>query len=81
MSKAVVNSKYKQLLSQIGTLLEEGRRQSFKAVDNIFVKTYWNIGLRIIEHEQKGLALAEYEKALIKRLAMRLKCITGVSPV
>lgn len=64
---------YKQLLNDIGVLLTEGRRQVFRAVDNILVKTYWQIGKRIVEHEQAGAPKAEYGSRLLADLSRDLK--------
>ena len=41
------------------------------------VETYWNVGKRIVEEEQKGGRRAEYGKRLIQTLAERLKSETA----
>jgi predicted nuclease of restriction endonuclease-like (RecB) superfamily len=63
---------YNTLLSDIGTLLTEGRKKSFRQVNTILVETYWNIGRRIVEHEQQGSEKAEYGSRLLKDLARDL---------
>jgi hypothetical protein len=45
---------YKNLIQDIGVILDEGRKQAYKTVNNILVKTYWEIGKSIVEFEQKG---------------------------
>jgi len=72
MSK-IINSRYNTLLNEIRILLSEGRKKAFRAVDNILVKTYWNIGRRIVEHEQQGEEKAEYGSRLLKDLSRDLK--------
>jgi predicted nuclease of restriction endonuclease-like (RecB) superfamily len=73
----IQNSKYSSLLQTIGKLLENGRKQAFRAVDNILVKTYWEIGRRIVEHEQEGAEKAEYGSQLLKDLSRDLKLQYG----
>ena len=68
----ITNIQYNTLLKEIGLLLSEGRKQAFRAVDNILIKTYWNIGRRIVEHEQQGEEKAEYGSRLLKDLSRDL---------
>ena len=72
MSK-LSKSHYKRLVQDIGALLADGRRQAFRAVDNILVQTYWQIGRRIVEHEQAGEEKAEYGSRLLADLSKDLK--------
>ncbi len=57
--------KYSSLITGIGILLEQGRRQAYQSVNSILVKTYWEIGKRIVEFEQQGKKRAEYGSALL----------------
>ena len=50
----VEQSKYTELIKQIGGLLEKGREQVAKSVNTILVQTYWLIGRHIVEFEQGG---------------------------
>jgi len=43
-----------ELISGIIKLLEEARRYSAKTVNSIMTATYWEIGRRIVDNEQKG---------------------------
>ncbi len=45
---------YDQLLSGIQRLLEEARHQAARSVNAILTATYWEIGRRIVVHEQGG---------------------------
>jgi len=65
--------KYLNLINDIGNLLEKGRRQAFRAVDNILVKTYWEIGRQIVEYEQKGRIKADYGSSLLSKLSKDLR--------
>ncbi|MFH1564716.1 MAG: PDDEXK nuclease domain-containing protein [bacterium] len=73
MKKLSTQNKYKSLINNIGEILEEGRKQTFVAVNNILVKTYWEIGRSIVEYEQAGNEKAEYGSKLLNKLAKDLK--------
>ena len=68
----LVDTAYGALLSQIVSLLDAARRTSGKAVNHIITSTYWEIGRRIVEHEQKGSPRAEYGEQLMGQLARDL---------
>ena len=59
-------------INDIKKIVEEGRRAAYGAVNAIMVETYWHIGQRIVEEEQKGQQRAEYGKQLIKQLSEAL---------
>lgn len=63
---------YRGLITEIGILLEQGRKQAYYAVNNILVKTYWEIGKKIVEYEQKGKERAEYGTALLENISKDL---------
>ncbi|HII15752.1 MAG TPA: DUF1016 domain-containing protein, partial [Nanoarchaeota archaeon] len=60
---------YNRLVSEIGQLLEEGRKHAFLALNSIIADTYWNIGKRIVTFEQQGKKRAEYGAALLETLS------------
>jgi predicted nuclease of restriction endonuclease-like (RecB) superfamily len=60
------------LLRQIRELILAGRQTVALSVDTIQVFTYFEIGRRIIEHEQQGEKRAEYGKAILKELSVTL---------
>ncbi len=66
------NTNYNKLVSDIGTLLNNGRKQMAIAVNTSMVQTYWSIGKHIVEFEQKGNERAEYGSNLINRLSRDL---------
>jgi predicted nuclease of restriction endonuclease-like (RecB) superfamily len=66
------NTNYNKLVSDIGTLLNKGRKQMAIAVNTSMVQTYWSIGKHIVEFEQKGNERAEYGSNLINRLSRDL---------
>lgn len=66
---ATDNQGYGQLVSDIGTLLSDARKQLAVAVNNVLVETYWHIGKHIVEYEQNGNERAEYGSGLLNRLS------------
>lgn len=63
---------YDVVLSQVVDLLEKARRSAARSVNTIMTATYWEIGRRIVEYEQKGSDRAEYGKKGIQRLSSDL---------
>jgi predicted nuclease of restriction endonuclease-like (RecB) superfamily len=63
---------YANLLGHIIGLLHDARTTAGRVVNTIMTVTYWEVGRRIVEHEQKGEARAEYGAMLLKRLAADL---------
>lgn len=53
-------------------MLEAARRASARAVNALMTATYWEIGRRIVEHEQGGARRAGYGQALLERLSTDL---------
>ena len=72
-----VEPSYAGLLTGVVELLEQARRTSARSVNAIMTATYWEIGRRIVEHEQQGKSRAGYGEALIERLAFDLTAKFG----
>ncbi|MBI2412890.1 MAG: DUF1016 domain-containing protein [Deltaproteobacteria bacterium] len=62
-------SGYNTVLSGVAELLESARRASTRATNAVMTATYWEIGRRIVEYEQKGRIKADYGEQLIERLS------------
>lgn len=60
------------LYEEICQILQQGRHRAYSAVNHAMVESYWLIGQRIVEYEQKGAERAQYGKYLLKDLAQRL---------
>ncbi|MBA3046734.1 DUF1016 family protein [Patescibacteria group bacterium] len=60
---------YFNLIDNIGSLLEQARKDVYYAVNKILVQTYWEIGKKIVEFEQSGKERAEYGSGLLDRLS------------
>lgn len=61
-----------ELYQQIHGILQAARQQSYRAVNTAMVEAYWQIGRRIVEHEQGGEARAAYGQGVLAALAARL---------
>ena len=60
------------LIKDIKSIIEESKKIVVKNVNIIMLHTYWRIGKRIVEEEQKGNERAEYGSALLKELSKEL---------
>jgi predicted nuclease of restriction endonuclease-like (RecB) superfamily len=66
----IVSTKfYRPLLAGIAKVLNEARRQAARSANAILTVTYWEIGRRIVEFEQRGKTRAKYGIALLEHLS------------
>ena len=63
---------YDSIVSELSDLIESARRVSARSVNAVLTATYWEIGRRIVESEQRGRKRAGYGEALLERLAADL---------
>ena len=63
---------YDSVFSGVVEMLDAARRASVRVVNTLMTETYWEIGRRIVEHEQAGEKRAEYGEELVRRLAADL---------
>jgi hypothetical protein len=63
---------YEGLLADVVDVIADARRAAARVVNATMTTTYWFIGRRIIEEEQRGSARADYGEQLVKRLALDL---------
>lgn len=68
---------YHTVLAHIADLLEVARRSAVRSVNAVMTATYWQIGRRIVEEEQRGRQRADYGEQLITRLAADLTARYG----
>jgi YhcG PDDEXK nuclease domain/DUF1016 N-terminal domain len=67
------NSEYKSVLDGIIALLEQSRRLSARSVNSIMTATYWEIGRRIVEIDQRGETRKDYYgEKIVNKLAVDL---------
>ncbi len=69
---ASASKEYSRLVAEISGLLEQARRGAARSVNAILTATYWEIGRRIVEHEQGGMPRAGYAEELINLLSVDL---------
>ena len=68
----LVNNLHADVYANIKILMENARTDVAKQVNNILVKTYWEIGRIIVEDEQGHSDRAGYGKTLLKDLSKML---------
>lgn len=61
---------YGSVLRELAGLVEGARHASARAVNALMTATYWEIGRRIVEHEQRGRHRAGYGEELMERLSV-----------
>lgn len=72
MSEKLKNEGYNNLVEELQGIINNGQGQAYKAVDNIKVQTYWQIGERVVREEMKNKDRADYGRYLINNLAVDL---------
>lgn len=72
IQNAELSVTYNNLLQDIRSILEKGLTKAYKAVDNIKVQTYWQVGERIVRDEIK-YQRADYGQQVVKQLAIDLE--------
>ena len=59
-------------LNDVRSIVENGLKKAYQNANAIIVFTYWQVGKRIVEEEQRGEKRAEYGSGLIETLAKAL---------
>jgi len=72
-----LHSQYSRLLADISGLLEQARRTAARTLNAVLTSAYWQIGRRIVEHEQHGRRRARYGGQLVERLSQDLTAKHG----
>jgi hypothetical protein len=67
------SGKYAGLIGGIAQLLETARHNAARTVNALMTATYWEIGRRIVEFEQRGAKRAEYGEELLGKLSTDLR--------
>ena len=70
--RRAADPRYPALIKDLSGLLETARRSSARAVNALMTATYWEIGRRIVEFEQRGAKRAEYGAELLEKLSADL---------
>ena len=66
------DTSYSKALLDIKNLVQEVRYASARSVNAIMTATYWEIGRKIVEVEQKGQKRADYGKKIIQKMSKDL---------
>lgn len=61
------------LVADLRTIIEQGRRQAYISINESMIRTYWNVGRRIVEEEQHGEARAGYGEFIVRSVAGKLQ--------
>lgn len=77
MKKEINTNEFSQLVKNIKALVEQSRQKAVYNVNQILVKTNWEIGRYIVEYEQKGKQTAKYGAQLLDTLARELTKALG----
>jgi len=72
MKKITKPQNYSTLITDLASLIEQGRKAAVRYVNTALVATYWLMGRRIVEYEQKGKVRAEYGEELLRKLSKDL---------
>ncbi len=72
-----VRSSYDGFVAGLRSLLEQSRRTAARSINAILTVTYWEIGRRTVEFEQRGAFRAKYGANLIRRLSKDLTARFG----
>jgi predicted nuclease of restriction endonuclease-like (RecB) superfamily len=64
-----VTSEYSELLDSIKPTLADGQQRAVRAVNNILVETYWEIGREIVARQQEQ----DWDASMIERLSADLR--------
>lgn len=70
--KTVSRQQDKRFFAEVASILQTGRKAAYASVNAIMAATYWQIGRRIVEQEQKGASRADYGEYLIVNLSRYL---------
>ena len=63
---------YGSVLREMVSLLDQARSTAVRSVNVVMTATYWEMGRRIVQHEQAGSQRANYGVELMQRLAIDL---------
>src|SRR2546425_5179878 len=63
---------YAKVLAGVTELLDAARRASARVVNSLMTATYWEIGRRIVAHEQAGQKRATYGEEVVRNLSADL---------
>ena len=69
---ATVRTDVESLAKDVKGIIADGLHRASISVHAVANITYWRVGRRIVEEDQRGKDRAEYGKGLLKQLALKL---------
>ena len=75
--QSLSSEEYNALLVDVTRWLEQARKQAGRAVNALMTTTYWRIGERIFEQEQRGGERVGYGERIVEQLARDLSARFG----
>jgi hypothetical protein len=69
MRKIAKTQNYSDLITDLTSLIEHGRNAAVRYVNTALVATYWLMGRRIVEFEQKGKVRADYGESTLRKIS------------
>jgi hypothetical protein len=72
MHEQLKQADYGNVLAGVVELLDTARRASARVVNTLMTATYWEIGRRVVEHEQAGRKRASYGEEVASKLSKDL---------
>ena len=75
--QSLSSEEYSSLLVDVTQWLEQARKQAGRAVNALMTTTYWRIGERIFEQEQRGGERVGYGERIVEQLARDLSARFG----
>jgi len=69
MNRIDKTQNYSNLIADLSSIIEEGRKLAVRYINTALVTAYWLIGRRIVEFEQKGKERADYGMRLLEMLS------------
>ncbi len=70
--KNISSQEYRSLVQELKSIISTGQYTAYKAVDNIKVQTYWQMGERIVREELRHKDRANYGQYLVHNLTSDL---------
>ena len=58
-----------EFITDVRSIIENGRKKAYDSIIRTSIKTFWDVGKRIVKEEQKGKTRARYGTHLIKNLS------------
>jgi len=77
MPERIKKENYSSFLTELVSIIDQGRTMAVQYVNTALVATYWLMGRRIVEYEQKGRERADYGEELLVKLAADLSSRFG----